>query len=362
MTALNHLTQLGFHSHHMEADFAGMTLDASNDGVGFGFQSMTTDAITHLGFRIGDRAGTPPTYIIGLEGIASTGFPDGTYLGGGSPASATFTPPADSSWNSSWRWIALANSYNPSHGEFLMMTIRHSSGTVDGSNNQTVFLTNKLAGSTSRGFPSALTLTAGTWARSPNPAMFGYRTASGRYGFIAVNATADSTSTSGRRVAAYYTIPSTIVTSVGVRAFRLACSTPAAAATFKAGIWDSAGTMIHEATFDSDNFTPSNSNDALFVIQDASLTGLVAGSKYYFGLESVSSSSVGVRGALLQEADDRYAYPDGMNRGAATWNGSAWTDNNLSMPHLILYLEDITAPSAVAGGNPNLLAGLARSG
>lgn len=346
MTAANQRTELGFTSIHGEAGFTGMVLDASNDGVGWGFQPIVLDAITHLGFRIGDRAGTPPTYIIGLEGLDASGLPDGTYLGGGSPASATFTPPADSTWNSSWRWIALSNSYTPSNNDPIAITIRHSSGTVNGSNCQTVFYMTQL-GAQNRGFPSCLTLTAGTWARSNAPATFGYRTATGRYGFTAVGATITSTSTSGRRAAAHWTVPA-IYSSIKVRSFQLAANTPAAAATFKAGIWDSAGTMIHEQSYDSDNFTPSNSNDAKFTMP-GTLTALTGGSKYYFGLESVSSSSVGVRAISLTEAADREAHPDGLLRGGASWNGSAWTDDNTQMPWLTLYLEDVVA---AGGGSP----------
>jgi hypothetical protein len=119
--------------------FTNFTINSSAgtaDIVVWCFQADTTDAITDLGFRYGARTGTPPTYRISLQGASTSGIgPDGTVLGGGSPASQTFTPPADTSINGLWQWKTLANSYTPTRGQFLCSVIEYSSGTIDGSNN-----------------------------------------------------------------------------------------------------------------------------------------------------------------------------------------------------------------------------------
>lgn len=355
MTSINYLTMGGYASTHSEAGFTGQVLDASNDGCGWVYQVLEAGTITHLGFRIGDRSGTPPTYIIGIEGVGADGLPDGTYVGGGTPASATFTPPADSTWNATWRWIQLDNSYTVTVGQTICVTIRYSSGTVSGANCQTVFFSTALSAQ-NRGFPSCLTLTAGTWARNNASATYGYRTATRRYGNVAVGAGAEATATSGRRVASHFTMPVGATGFYKVRGFRIAANTPAAAATFKAGLWDASGNVIHEITCDSDNFTVSNSNDCQFIFTDASLSALRPGVKYYFGLESISNSSINVRGVSLTEAADREAYPNGLNRGASTWNGSVWTDNNLILPQLMLIIEDSTA--SVRRLNPNMGGGM----
>src|SRR5688572_26797065 len=176
-----------------------VSLDASNDGVGWVFQANSADAITHLGFRYGARTGTPPTYRISLQSpTAAGGLPDGTVLGGGSPASGTFTPPADATWDGTWQWVALTNSYTPSRGQLLVSAIEHSSGTVDGSNFSS--FTRQVTGfRMDDGFPYSCILTAGTWAKSTMPC-FGYRTANGRYGYIGQSAYATNTAgTNGHR-------------------------------------------------------------------------------------------------------------------------------------------------------------------
>ena len=50
------------------------------------------DTLTTGCFLYGLRTGTPPTYRAALEAVGTDGTPDGTALGGGSPASVTFTP------------------------------------------------------------------------------------------------------------------------------------------------------------------------------------------------------------------------------------------------------------------------------
>src|SRR5690349_18160435 len=70
---------------------------------------LPADTWTHVGFRYGARTGTPVQHKTGLQTPDASGNPDGTYLGGGSPASGTFTPPADATWDGTWQWVALAN-------------------------------------------------------------------------------------------------------------------------------------------------------------------------------------------------------------------------------------------------------------
>src|SRR5438105_4685448 len=83
-------------------------LDQTTDQIEYIFQAAEAITITRLGFRYGTRTGTPPTYQVSLQGVDGTGVPDGTVKGGGSPASATFTPPADATWDATWRWVTLS--------------------------------------------------------------------------------------------------------------------------------------------------------------------------------------------------------------------------------------------------------------
>lgn len=338
--------------------FAAHTVDATNDGVAFVFQARTADAITHLGFRYGARTGTPPTFIIALESaVASTGAPDGTVLGGGTPASATFTPPADATWDGTWQWVALANSYAPTRGQLLCLTIRYSSGTIDASNLSTFTtdLTNIAEGDNTT-LPYATRLTAGSWAKRTAPPCFGVRTASTRYGQIVQSYyNTRSASTVGHRRAMKFQLPSGITTSYTLRGFRLCGSI--AGATGKnpvAGLW-SAGGVVQNVTLDSDvsGDAASDSYDGRHVYFDeSSLTSLTPGTDYYVGLEVADAVNGGVllNGIQFASADDRLSLSLGTSCCLSSYDGSSWTDDATVRPLLELILEDMTASGGGGGG------------
>lgn len=347
------LLSVMFNSHGWEVpgNFSNFSLDATNDGLAHTFQPNSTDPITHLGFRYGVRTGTPPTYIIGLESADASGLPNGTYLGGGTPASSTFTPPADSSWDGLWKWEAIDNAYTPSRGQVLALTIRYSSGTVDASNfssySRTVQGIRAVFGNL---FPCNLTLIAGTWAKQSGQ-LFGYRTASGRYGMLFQSFYTTTTTTSGERSAMHFTVPTTWASTFKVLGADLVFRSPAATTTSKLGLWDSSGTMIQEVTIDSDIFrAAATANPSQVFFDESSLTALDAGTKYYIGVESVSSSEVGLRGYQLAEAADRSAFPNGTNRGLSTWDGATWTDSDTVLPMVAPILSEVTVPSGGSGG------------
>lgn len=327
-------------------------ISASDAGTGFIFQANSTDAITHIGRRYGARTGTPPTYIASLQGVTAGGLPDGSILGGGSPASVTFTPPADTSINGTWVWYTLANSYTPTLGQMLAMCWEYSSGTIDGSNNSsfTRSLGSMQNGAATNGNPYSCTKTGGTWAKT-GVTTFGYRTANGRYGFIGTGAYATNIATSGQRSAMFFTIPSTWCTTYKVAGVQCAHRNGAAAGTYKLAIWDSAGSVVQTAlTIDTDTFVANSSDQCSEFNFDSSPATLTAGTEYYIGFESVSSSSIGMRGIQLAEAADRSAFPNGVNRGFASWNGSAWTKDSTVMPVCSLILSDISFTGGGSGG------------
>lgn len=328
--------------------------DANNDGVGWAFAAENTEAITHIGFRYGARTGTPPTYVLTLEGlVTTTGLPDGTDVGGGSPTAVTFTPPADATWDGTWRWIQLTNSYTPTRDQKLAATIRYSSGTVDGSNNAS--FTRNYSNSLSWNFPYALTLTAGTWAVSANCLpLYGIRTANTRYGQIATGDYATRTaSTVGHRAAMKFTIPTSWCSTFKVKGVIMDASIAGAAGKAPVlGLW-SAGGVIQNSTQDSD-FATSITNSARTVTimyDEASLTALNAGTAYYAGMEVADAVNGGViiRSLQLSEANDLLAYPGGTDVHFATFDGSNWSDAQTVRPIMALLLDDITAPS---GGGP----------
>ena len=327
------------------AAIAGATnfgIAASTSAWAAVFESEISVAITHLGFRYGARTGTPPTYAIALEGVDTGGLPDGTDVGGGSPTSATFTPPASTAWNGTWQWVALTNSYTPTRGQRLCATIRYSSGTIDASN--TSSFTRELANTTgTTSMPYMGTMTASVWTRQSAAHIFGYRTASGRYGQPGTGVYSTSTSTSGNRKAIKFVLPSGHGSTFQVAGANLVIGNLAAASSSIFGLWNGAGTALQSVTRDSDQSPIVGTTGATrFLFTESTLATLSYGTAYYIGLESVSSSAVAVCGIQLDNAADRSAYPNGTNCCLSTWDGSTWTDDTTVVMQCDLILADST--------------------
>ena len=357
MTAVSKLNAgLPFNSNYATGvhGFSNHSLDANNDGVAFLFQAQTANAITHVGFRYGARTGTPPTYVATLETVAATGLPSGTDVGGGSATAKTFTPPADATWNGTWQWIALTNSYTPAIGDWLCFTIRYSSGTVDASNFSTFTYSASNTLSTATVFPAYLRLTAGTWAYAIGHPVFGVRTASERYGQIfTATYNTRTASTVGRRIAMKFTLPD-ICDTYQVRGIRFSGSIAPATAGKNplCKLW-SASAALQSVTLDSDSLLTSQTCAHEVFFPD-SLATLSPGTAYYAGLEvaDAASSSVVINGAQLDNSADLAAYPGGSNFHLATYDGANWTDDQTVRPFMELLFEDVTKP---AGGSAGIL-------
>lgn len=325
------------------AGFSNLALDASTDKIGAVFQAPEAATITHVGFRYGTRTGTPPTYKIGLQGVTTGGLPDGTYLGGGSPASATFTPPADATWNGTWQWIALDNSLAVTRGQVLTLVVEYSSGTVDGSNNGTfTYILTKTVMSERTGSPYAVTNT-GSWGKETvgQPA-FGFKSASKTYGNPWEDATTTALGTNGHRAALRFALPAGSGDTFKVAGLRATLDGPASA-DWKFGLWDAAGTMIQDVTIDADFaavLTGVARNYTVF-FDEASLTALNFGTAYYVGVER-TTVSCGLYSVDVDSSAELTGVYGGSEFYLATWNGSAWTAVQTKRPTLELILDDAT--------------------
>lgn len=327
--------------------FANHVIDASNDAVGFVFSAPTADPITHGLFRYGARAGTPVAHTITLEGVSlTTGQPDGADVGGGSPTAATFTPPADTSWDGLVQRIAFTNSFTPTPGAEYAMTIRPS-GTPDGTNNSSITTDVSLLGSAAvHGFPYATRLTAGTWAKRVAFPIFGLESSSGdRWGNLlqAIFSTR-SASTVGHRQACRFVLPGSSTYRVRGMRFTSSLST-AGGKNPLAKIW-SASAALQSKTLDTDVWagTTNYVHEVLFPDPLATLTG---GTVYYAGLEVADSASGGVLlyGGKFSSASDLTSLPFGTEWYLATFDGSTWTHDTTVRPWLELILEDVTEPT-----------------
>lgn len=331
---------------------ANVSLDGSGDGAAWVFQPFSTDPITHLGYRYGARTGTPPTYSIRLEGLDSTGLPDNTDVGGGSATAVTFTPPADATINGLWQWKALTNAYTPSLGQTLCATIRHSSGSVDASNCSSFTLRTTTIGSSVTALPYSLDNLSGSWTKRAQYSIFGWRTASGRFGRCFQSSyTTATANTAGHKSGMYFTLPSGLGSTYRIRGLNFVGDSGASSGSCKFGIWSTDGTVRRSVTWDCDHqgAAPNVVGDFNPIIFTDAHYDFAYGTKYYAGVEVVSGA-VGVHGHVVAEADDRSAYPNGTNRGLVTYNGSTWAETDTVLPLIDLILEDVTIPAGGGGG------------
>lgn len=331
-------------------DSGGASIDRAANAI----QYPWADAITHCGFRYGLRTGTPVQHKIGLQGVDGSGNPDGTYKGGGSPASGTFTPPADTTWNGVWQWIALANSYTPATpGEDLAIVIEPV-GTPDGSNNSSFTYILTGTGQAGRiGHPYGLTQSnAGVWTHVAGSPFFGVKSATRMFshGGAASAFYTTTMGTNGHRQALRFKLASGWGSTFKVIGVRWLITTPIPGQTYKLGLWE--GTTEHQVvTRDSDFTQVATATSWAFFetyFDDAPVT-LNYGTAYYIGMERVASAC-GINGLSLSNAAELASFPGGAEMYYSTFDGSSWTDSQVMRPAIDLILDGITVP--VASTNP----------
>lgn len=317
--------------------------------VGVIFPAASVSPITDLWFLYGNATGAPPEQRYSLQGVDTSGVPDGTILGGGTPASVTFTPPANTSWNGLGRWQTLSNSYTPSARGELIAAVIDATGTPDVSNFSSWSRSVTSLLSASPLVPYAVSYNGTTWTKHSGnaPPVFAYKAGGIVYGVPWTSTLSSTVSTSGHRSVAAVTMPGESGDSWLVKGFtthvtRLGSS----AGTFVMGVWDSAGTALWTRTFDADAMANPTNAGTFESIFDSDLS-MSAGVKYYIGSES-TGSPVGVSGIGVTNAADREAFPGGANMAHATWNGSAWSENAVMYPLVDLKISGFV-PSTGAG-------------
>lgn len=321
-------------------------LDASNDALEFVFQAVEAATITRLGFNYGARTGTPPTYIISLQGVSS-GMANGTIKGGGSPASVTFTPPASTAWDQTFQWQTLANSYTCTRGELLSVVIAYSSGTVNGSNNSTfgAFLT---AGDY-QNFPYAVLVTAGAKVKNTTGVpIFGYAAGTTAYGNPVIGQQARTINSGSANADEYglaFQIPGTGGTFkvAGVRAFANPSAIGSSTAKF---ILYSGTTVLQEITWSGYNANSTGSGWLDVYFTDSTLATLNTGTTYRVAMQPQSATNWSLRSLSLASADDRSAFAGGTNwHETRRIDAGAWSDTTTFRPIMGLILDDLTLPT-----------------
>lgn len=332
--------------------FGSLALDQTTDQWESILQQRVADTITHVGFRYSLRTGTPPAYKASIQGVNTSGNPDGTILGGGTPASHVFTPPADTTWDATWQWIALDNSIALTRGQFISIVVAYSSGTVDGSNFST--LNNAMSGLQARaGFPYFISNNAGARTRSALWPIVAMKSASAVYGFPiqTFTQTLFSSDSTPDEYALSFSLPAGSCTSYQVAGVRF-WTQVAAGKSLIVNLYTGT-TVLQTVTLDSDDFSVNASADRSMEVwfTDSSLTTLSPGTTYRVGLQpQQTTSNTTVMTLDCAAAADLGAYPGGTAWALSTrTDAGAWTDVATSRPMVELILTDLTATAGGGG-------------
>ena len=333
------------------------SIDSSNDTLCFVFQCHEAATLTRVGYRYGARTGTPPTYLTRLEGVsATTGDCDNADVGGGSPTSVTFTPPADASIDGLWQEKTLTNSYACTRGQLLGLAIRYSSGTIDGSNFSSY--TYQFSNTVNYPLPYSARVTDGAAAtKGQNLTPFSYASASKVYGNPVLSVKKDNYSSDDTpdEYALAFQLDCDHLTTYTVRGMRVNGRTAAAGKTIDYYLY-SGTTQEQSVTIDSDTFATNTENGARYTVMfnEVTLTTLACDTEYALSVQPNETAAVlNVHILEVDAADDLDAFPGGQQWYLKTrTNEGAWTSTTDQRPLIDIIIGDVTPPSGggSAGG------------
>lgn len=341
-----------------------LAMDAQNEKIGTVFQAPAAITVTTLGFRCHAQTGTPAadSYKISLQGVDTSGLPDGTVLGGVSPASNTFTPNCTAP--PEWVWVTLDNSYTTSRGETLAFVFERVAATDAGNY---VTATQGLNGTTvgQRMIkPYSLSHNATSWTKSSTLIpTWGYQSASATYGkpFVSYSTVSPfSTAEAGM----LFSLDTNWCSTAQVVGVRMMGSIGDAARTVWLTLYATpTGTpsILQQTSYDSDA-TGGTGGTVRYIeiyFDTTNLSSLTCGTTYAIGLNTqhASSSGMGFSYWNVGTASDWQAWPGSTkfwyaNRTLTDTPPSgndttAFTETTTARPLMDLIIADFTQP---AGG------------
>ncbi|MBI4443515.1 MAG: hypothetical protein HY649_09105 [Acidobacteria bacterium] len=336
--------------------FNNAIIDASGKRVAWILQARVSCAISALGVRYGARTGTPPTYRISAQGVgAANGDADTTVKGATNNALATFTPPADTTWDGTIQYFTLGETYTPGRGEFFSIVVDYSSGTIDGSNNSSFTRSISNLGVGRSAFPYSETFSGASWTKGTDSfPVFTYKCGSSVYGYPiqTFTATSYSSSSSPDEYALKFTLDSgwgNTFTAAGIR-----CSLDTPPVDVLVTLYDSDGTTtLQDVTWDSDADTGFTIKDAILLFNETSLSALNFGTAYRIGFAPQNTTAgFALRTVDVAAAGDMAAFGGGTSFILSTrTDAGAWTDDDTKRPLCELIIDDWTEPAASGGAS-----------
>lgn len=327
------------------------TFDANTDALEFVFQAREAATITRLGVLWGTASGGTgftPNYKISLQGIGTTGNPDGTIKGGGSPASKVFSPVPLGWSDNTWHWLTLDNSYACSRGEFLSVVVAYDSdngGHGPGTDGSSATFIQHQAYAALLGFPYTILNNAGSRSKATGfPPSFGYASASKTYGFPGQSVYAGSIAAASE-VGVKFTLSSSWGSTFKVAGARPQALTNAAQ-SITMRLYNGGGasdtTVLQDATFDTDfSQIAAFGRFREWLFDEATLSTLKFGNTYRLSFISTGGTQT-LQGIAVAAVGDNDAFPLGQNACGTFRNAGDWTDTTTDRPICDLLIDDIT--------------------
>jgi hypothetical protein len=324
-----------------------------------------SDTITHVGYRQGVTTGTPAaaSYKIGVQGVsATTGNPDGTYLGGGSPASAEFQPTSGN--DSTWQWIALDNSISINAGQTVALVLETGSGWTTGNK---ITATHYFPASRRSVFPVPQSYNGSWTKRGTDAPALAMKSAGHVYGWPYQSAGTTRNFGATAEAGFWFNIPTNFCSTFKLVGLRAIILPPGANKSFVVNVYENplSGSIASiQATdaMDSDIFAAASSAvRTLEVSFEGTAPTLNAGTDYVVGFATTTASEGALYTADVASAGDfdaisyrqQTAYTtrtltDFPPSGNDTNNFAAVTAT--SRPYVELILAEVTAPAGGSGG------------
>lgn len=344
-------------------------LNSNDDAVAWLYQMPRADTLTTVCWRLGAETGNIGTMRLSIQTPSATTFgPNGTVLGGGSPASVTFDP--SSVTDATANCQTLANSIAVTRGQKIAVVFDYSSGTIDGSNNITVTTSvNNIMGR--QVWPVAITKTnGGAWARVSGMPVFWVKSGTTTYGYPVETVVSSGSVSSDSTPDEYgnsFTLSSDLCDTAvisGVTCFFE--SLPAANKTLKFSLYSST-TRLRSVDLDSDEMGISaDSARTVSVLFNTADTGALTdtqdcGTEYIIAVApQATGTNVVFNSYEADAAAELDAWIGGQDMSAVTRTDSgAWTSSETD--RVLLCNPIISAITTGAGGggllNPNQVSG-----
>lgn len=330
----------------------------------------STDTITHIGYRISTTTGTPASnsYKAGIQGVSTTtGLHDGTYLGGGTPASALHTPAAGVS--AAFVWIALDNSIVVNRGDWIAPILERV-GATDASNCINVGYENTQF-TTRAGVPYPA-LNVSSWAkRNAAAPTMAVKSASNIYGYPAANLNGSTNLGGTTEVGFTFILPAARFSSAKLAGIRVLGFGPTGSSsnTWVASLYSSpTGTpsLLAQTTTDVDivgSSTTPRGIEVYFSKDSAgsylsSLPTLTGGTKYAVGLATTTAANGAISHSTLSASADAAGWwSDAMILSSRTLNDyppstndtGSFAEDSTKLVYAELILADWAAPSGSSG-------------